>query len=236
MNRKRAAISVGLLSLLAAVAGGLALSLKHQPTFYRAALADSAPPEVRREKAREFVRTTLQLVDEIRHEDRWAHEFSEDAVNGWLTEELPVRYSELLPPDVAAPRVKFEKGMVRLAFQIRHGMWKGVVSGQVRPFVAGTNQLALEIESARIGLVPIPVDELLGEFVSKMKSSGWQLHWKNTGEHDVLVIDLDDDLAPESSAQRPFLEAIELEPGLLRISGRRMIDADDAARVADRVE
>jgi hypothetical protein len=232
MNRKPATITVGLILLLALLAGGLTLSLKYQPSFYQTALADSAPPEVRREQAKVFVQTTLQLVDGIRHEDRWSHEFSEDAVNGWLAEELPVKYSEWMPPEVSSPRVKFEKGTLFLAFQIRHGMWKGVVNSKVRPWVSGPNQLALEIQSARIGLVPVPVDELLGELIKNMSSAGWRLQWRNNGKQDVLVVSLDDDFS--ANGERPVLEGVDVGPKLLRISGRRASEAADAPRLADR--
>ncbi len=233
MNRKHAAIAGGIVSLLALFAAGLFLSLKYQPTFYRTALSQNVPPEVRREQAKVFVQTTLQLVDEIRNEDSWSHEFSEETVNGWLAEELSAKYGDWLPPEISAPRVKFEDGKVLLAFQVRHGMWKGVVSGNVRPWVAAPNQLALEFQSARIGLIPVPVDELLGNFLKNVNSAGCRTQWRNKGEQDVLVVEFDDDFAPESSGTRAILEAVEVEPGLLRISGRRASGTAEAARVAE---
>jgi hypothetical protein len=234
MNRKRAVTALGLLAIAAILMGGMAWSLRYQPMFYQRALAQSAPPEMRRQQAREFVQTTLELVDGIRNEDRWSHEFSEDAVNGWLAEELPVKYAAWLPPEVAAPRVKFEKDSLLLAFQGRQGMWRGVVSARVKPWVAGPNQLALEIQSLRIGLVPVPLDEILGEFVRNMNSAGWRMQWRNIGKKDVLVVDLDEGHVVEDR-DRPVLEVVELEPNHLQISGRRT-SAADAPRLADKPE
>ena len=235
MNRKRAAIGVVTLSLLAILAGSLVWLVKYQPTFYKTALADTAPPEIRRQQAKVFVQTTSRLVDEIRNEDIWSQTFSEEDVNGWLAEELPVKYGEWLPPEIAAPRVKFEEGTLLLAFQLRHGMWKGVVSANVRPWVAGPNRLALEIQSARIGLVPVPVDELLGDFLKHINAAGLRVQWKNSGKQDVLVVEFDDDFSPDGgSSEHAVLEAVDLEPKLLRISGRRTSAAADSPRVADR--
>lgn len=221
MKRTHAAISIGLLAVSALLLAGVAGSLRYRPTFYKRALADAASPETRRAQVKNFVQTTLHLVDEIRHEDHWSREFSEDAVNGWLAEELPVRYAEWLPPDVAAPRIKFDQGVVRVAFQSRRGGLEAVISGQVRPWVTGPNQLALEIDSARVGLVPVPVDELLGEFVKNMNAAGWRMEWKSTGKRDVLVVDLDGSDLPLDGGERPVLEAVDLGPKSLRISGRR---------------
>jgi len=235
MNRKRAAIGIVSVSLLAILAGSLVWLVKYEPTFYETALADTAPPEIRRKQAEVFVRTTMDLVDEIRNEDSWSHKFSEEAVNGWLAEELPVKYAEWLPSEVAAPRVKFEKGKLLLAFQVRHGMWKGVVSGTIHPWVAAPNQLALEIQSARIGLIPVPVDELLGDLVQHMNTAGLRMQWKNSGKQDVLVVEFDDDFSPGGGrGEHAVLEAVELEPQLLRISGRRSSAAADSPRIADK--
>lgn len=220
MNRKRARLGLTLLVALILILGGIAFSLKHQPAFYKAALADRTPVAARREQATKFEQTTLQLVNEIRFEDRWSHELSDDMVNGWLAEELPAKCPDLLPPDISAPRVKFEKGNLLLAFQAQRGMWHGVVSSRIRPWVSGPNQLALEIESMRVGLVPVPVDELIGDLVNGLKNAGWRLEWKTSGKSEVLVVSLDpDEIA--SAGERAVLESVELEPKRLRISGRR---------------
>ena len=234
MNRKRATVTAGCLVLLALFVGGAVWSLTYEPTFYESALAESASLDVRREHADVFVRTTVRLIDEIRNDDSWSQEYSEETVNGWLAEELPAKYGDLLPPEVSAPRVKFEDGNLLLAFQIRHGMWTGVVSGKIHPWVAGPNQLALEIHSVRIGLIPIPVDEILDDFVKQMNSAGWQMRWKNSGKQDVLVVDFDGDPTLERSSERAVLEAVDLESKRLRVSGRRLTDTADHPRIADK--
>jgi hypothetical protein len=227
MNRKRTGLV--LLGALILIGGALGLSLKHQPAFYKAALADKVPVETRREQATQFEQTTLQLVNEIRFEDHWSHEITDDMVNAWLAEELPRKFGDALPPDVAAPRVKFEQGHVLLAFQARRGMWHGVISSRIRAWVSGPNELALEMESTRIGLVPIPIDEILGDLVKKLTDAGWRLEWKNSGKRDVLVINLDsDDLSEEGP--RAVLESVDIEPKRLRISGRRASAAAPLSR------
>lgn len=219
MNRRRAVL--GFLGAPILIVGGLGVSLKHQPAFYKAALADKTSVETRREQATRFEQTTLQLVNEIRFEDRWSHEITDDMINGWLAEELPVKFGDWLPPDVSAPRVKFEKGHVLLAFQAQRGLWRGVISSRIRAWVSGPNQLALEVESTRVGLVPVPVDEIVGDLVNNLIAAGWRLEWKTSGKRDVLVVNLDpDDIVSEG--ERAVLESVELEPKLLRISGRRM--------------
>jgi hypothetical protein len=227
MNRKRVALWV--LGCVVVIGGGLGLSLRHQPAFYAAALADNRPVKTRREQATRFEQTTLQLVNEIRFEDRWSHEITDEMVNAWLAEELPIKFATSLPTDVAAPRVKFEKGHVLLAFQARKGMWQGVISSRIRAWVSAPNQLAFDIESARVGLVPVPVEEIIGDLVKKLTVGGWRLEWKSSGKRDVLVVSFDPDDISEDG-HRAVLESIELEPNLLRISGRREGAAEPLSR------
>ncbi|HTI50527.1 MAG TPA: hypothetical protein VL475_06240 [Planctomycetaceae bacterium] len=232
MNRKRAIISVGLGTCLAALTGGVLWLLQHQPAFYRAALLQDLPAEVRREQAKRFVQATLQLVDEVRYEPSWAQEFTEQAVNIWLADELPTQYAGWLPPEVSAPRVKFEQGGLWIAFRTHHGPWSGVVSGRVKAWVSSPNELALEIQSLSAGLIPVPVDEVIGEFVSAMNDRGWRLQWKQSATGDVLVVSLDDESSSADTRGRAVLESVELTPGRLLVSGRRRDET--ATRTADK--
>lgn len=223
MNRKRAVISVGLVTSLAALTGGAVWLLTHQPGFYRAALLTHISPDERNRQSEQFVKATLQLVNEIRNEERWSQEFSEQAINSWLAEELPVKYAEWLPPDVADPRVKVEKGGVWIAFRTHRGAWSGVISGRLKVWVASPNELAIEIQSLSAGLIPIPLEDIVGRFVESMNDSGWRMQWKQSASGDVLVVSLDDAVSAEGSADRAVLEAVELLPGELRVAGRRQV-------------
>ena len=84
--------------------------------------------------------------------------------------------------------------------------------------------MALEIQSARIGLLPVPVDEIVDDLVKNLNASGWRTQWKNTGKQDVLVVDLDSAEESTEGRARPILESIELGRQLLRITGRRSTD------------
>jgi len=175
MSRKQVFVSGGVLLFLAAGVAGTLLALYHTPTFYAAALTEPADPQVRKQQAKRFVQTTMQLVDGIRNADRWSEEFSQEQVNSWLAEELPGQYRDWLPDGVREPRVRFDDGTLELAFQYDKGTWRGVVSGKVRPWVSGPGEIALEIQSLRAGLVPIPLDEVLQEVATELNNVGWRI-------------------------------------------------------------
>lgn len=214
MARRYAIISVSLVCGLAGLAGFAFWSLGYKPDFYQAALMEQVAPEIRREQAKRFVQTTTRMVEQIRFEERWTEEFSEDEVNSWLAEELPEKFADWLPPEISNPRVKFDSDVLYLAFHARDGAWEGVVSAKVGVRLAGTNQLALEIQSLRAGLVPIPPDDALSQLLQDMRKLGWRVQWQRSSKGDVLLVDLRQD-----DSSQPTVESIEVRPKALRISG-----------------
>jgi hypothetical protein len=218
MSRKYSVVLAGVLLGILVVAGCAYSVLRHEPEFYRAALHDGLSAEERREYARKFEQTTGRLIGEAGNDERWSQEFSEVAVNSWLADELPGKYAELLPENVSAPRIKFEKDGLRIAFRTSRGPWSGIVSGRLNVWVPSPNELAVQVQSLSAGLVPIPVDEFSGKLVEALGISGWRTEWKQSTGGDVLVVALDE---AESARAQPRLEAVELQSGRLRISGSR---------------
>lgn len=221
MSRKHAIISVSLVCGLAALAGIAFWSLGYKPDFYQAALMQQVAPEVRREKAKRFVQSTTRMVEQIRFEERWTEEFSEEEVNSWLAEELPEKFADWLPPEISDPRVKFDHDVLHLAFHAKEASWEGIVSAKIGVKLAGANQLALEIQSLRAGLFPIPADDALGQLLQDMRRLGWRVQWQHSNKGDVLLVDL-----RREDTSHPTVDSIEVRPKLLRVSGT------GAARVA----
>lgn len=231
MSRKQRAI--GLSFALAAVLAALAFwALTYQPAFYRTALVQFDAPEKRDRQAASFTLAVTQLADEIEHQDRWSQQFSEQSLNGWLAKELSEKFAELLPAGIEQPRVRFEQDELQIGFRARRGIWSGIVSARLRVWVARRNQLACEIQSLRAGLAPIPADDMLQSLVDGLNQAGWRVEWKSGDGADVLLVTLDAETRAPHERPRPVLEALELVPGKLRVSGRRSKPGDDADTTA----
>ncbi len=228
-TRKKVAVVTA--SLLAGfLTGGAALyvALFRAPAFYTAALHADVEPEMRKTQAKRFVQTTLQLVDGIRHESHWKEEFTEEQVNSWIAEELHDKYAEWLPHGVSHPRVQFESDSLSIAFQVQRTLWSGVVSVRLKPWVAEPNQLAVEVQSVRAGLIPIPLDDILAEISAELEGIGWRLHWKQLRGNDVLVVNLS-----RESGDQPVLESVHVSSKVLTISGSRKALAEFLRPQAD---
>lgn len=232
MNRKRAVIAVSLATGLTVLVGGVIWLLTYQPAFYRDALANSASRDERTRQADQFVRATLRLRNGIHNnEENWSEEFDEQAINGWFAEELPTKYAGLLPEGISDPRLRIEQDGAWIAFRARRGMWSGVVNCRLKTWVAAPNELAIEIQSLRAGLIPIPVDDVVAGIVDSMNENGIPVQWKQSASGDVLVVSLDESVSHPDGSGHAVLEAVDLLPGKLCVAGRRQ-EAEPVLRTA----
>jgi len=187
-----------------------------EPDFYAQAMQDPDDPVEQKQQAKQFVQRTMRLVDDIRHANQWSEEFSQEQVNSWLAEDLHHKYDDIVPRGVNDPRVQFLPDIVQIGFRYQRSDWQGVVSLNVKPCVPGDNQLALEIESVRAGLLPIPLDLVIEGVLKRFRKRGWNVEWKQANGNDVLLIAID-----HSSAQPQRLQSVQVTKGGLRIAGDR---------------
>lgn len=219
MIRKRLALAaVALLLVLGIGWGGVHWAMFQVPDFYANALAEIPPdPMIRKKAARQFVQHTLDLVDSLQNSERWSETFEQDQINSWLVEELHnPKYAGLVPRSVSEPRVLLREEQILIGFRVSQRRWDGVVSLRLRPWVPEPNQLALEVQSVKVGLIPYPLDDVLEDISVQLASEGFRSEWREMDGNDVLVVDLD----RGDSETSPVLEAIELDDGAIRISGR----------------
>ena len=216
MTRRHLVIICSVLVGMVAGVGGTLWSLYQAPSFYAAALQEHAPSPARKERSKKFVQNTMELVDSIRHEQNWSEEFDQDQVNSWLAEELHQKYSKWLPEGVKEPRVQFGPDSLELAFQYQKGVWSGVISAQLRPWVSSPNRLAIEVQSVKAGLVPIPLDDLVLAVSRELARAGWQVECTRNDDNDVLIVQFG-----SGDTDQSILETVNLEARVLRISGSR---------------
>lgn len=216
-------LSGALVVAIGAGGGAVLWSLVQVPDFYEEALAQQPDPAVRQEIAETFVERTVQLLDDIEHSDAWSQEFTDREVNAWLAEQLHQKFAEMVPKGVRDPRVRFDNQRVLLGFAYEHENWDGVVSLRLRPWVPEPNQLAIEIESIRAGLFPIPLESVLDELEQQMESDDWRAEWTHVNGNDVLLVRF-----AGGQPDQPVLEEVQVTAGGVRISGSRSVDRTES--------
>lgn len=209
-----------LLLLLGAGSGGLYWSSSQVPEFYQAALREQSQPEVRQQKAKQFVQHSMQLVNDVRNkEPRWSQEFSEEQVNAWLAEELHQKFNKWVPKGITDPRVKFDKNQIDLGFHLTLKKWSGIISLKFKPWLMKNHQLVLELDQAKAGLLPIPIDDAISDLIREARNEGWYIEWGQANGNDVLIVHLD-----RGKSKLPELTALAVEPGLFRLAGKTEVE------------
>ena len=203
--------------IVAGALGTLLWALLRVPDFYSQASAGVPKDHAQRQQAaKEMVQHTTNLVNNLQHEDEWSATFNQTEVNSWLVEELHQdKYKKLVPEGVSDPRVAIHDGRLQVGFRLKRNGWNGIVSLKLKPWMAEDNQLAIEIESIRAGIVPIPMEDMLHDLTKELVNGGWDISWNHAHGHDVVVINL------SRKANAPVVEAVALSEGEVQIRGRR---------------
>jgi hypothetical protein len=205
--------------VLVGIASGLLWALLRVPDFYaQAATTVPREPEERKRAAKQLVQETTNLINGIKHSDEWAATFKQDEVNSWFLEELSQsKDRDVVPEGVSEPRLAIHDGYLQMGFRFQRKGWSGIVSLRLKPWIEDQNQLAIEIESIRAGIVPVPLEEMLHQLTQKLVDEGWEVKWNHANGHDVAVINLNKKRNPDS----PVLDSLTVADGEVRIRGHR---------------
>src|SRR4051794_37232802 len=206
---------VGLILLVATIPGLVWISLTHQPGFYRAMVR--LPRAQRADKAKQFVRQSLQLRNDICNEPSWEAVFTDQEVNAWLAEDLVTHFADQLPPEVHEPRVVFEVDRATLAFQLDQGPFSSVIWVVARPHVPEANVLELTLEKIRAGVLPVPADRVLDRITEHARNHGLDVRWR-PGIEGLPIVTIR--YTPDSARDDVKLEQIQIQSGQIRLAGR----------------
>jgi hypothetical protein len=212
-----------------ACAGALAL-MRIEPEFYLARLCD-ADPNHRHQCSNQFLASASRLINDIQNSPAWEAQFAEDQINGWLAEDFERNHaSKALPRGVRQPRVVIDGDQLRLAFRCQRGPLSMVVQIGGRAWVPKRNLLAIELEAAQAGLLPLPTTYTRTVIEQFILAQNLEISWKRNGARLVALIDF------QRSERDIVLRRVEIKDNRLRfegISGRHAIPATDYAPTAN---
>ena len=206
----------GLLLLGAIVLFAIYQGTKVEPEWYREAVA--LDPVAAREASDEMLQKTTTLINDVKKEGQWEALFTQAQVNGWLAVDLVENHPDALPRDVSDPRVAIRPEQVMLSCRFQYGDLKRVVTLTVEPSVQEPNVFAVRICKARVGVVPLPLDEILDAISQAVRKTDCRLEWRQAEGDPVAVITIppphtDDDKLIQ-------VETLRLGDGEVYLSGR----------------
>ncbi len=207
-------------ALLLLLAGGgfgwLYWASQQVPDFYEAVSRQSEdiPVEKVRETAARVTRQTQAVLDrEPAEKNNWTFDITPLELNAWLMEELPRLAGGEWPDELDDLRIAFEKERILLGVKVSAPPWTGVASLSLLPKLKAPRTILLEVESLKMGNVPLPVDRLVAE-VPELARSPYVRRDSESGRYVVR--------APLDSRETKglLLERLDLTPERLRLSGR----------------
>jgi len=147
----------------------------------------------------------------------WEALFTDSDVNGWLAVAMKEKFPDWLPENVSDLRIALTKKCLLAGFHYQDTRYDTIISLRVVPFMAEANVLAIRLEGARAGALPIPLEQV----VRVCRTGALQRHipvrWTHQENCPLALLPIDHWLSTDTRQRQ--LETIELGAGQLRITG-----------------
>ncbi len=201
-----------------------------EPRFYKERFCSGDPSHCR-QLSNQFLQIASRLINDLQNAPAWSSEFKEDQINGWLADDFEQNHaSKALPAGVKAPRVQISGDRFRLGFRCERGPFSTVIQIGARAWVPKRNLLAIELETAQAGMLPLPTTYTRTVIEQFIIDQGLDISWKRNGRSLVALVDF-------TRAEREIiLRRVEVKDGHLAVeglSGRLAIPTTDYAPTAN---
>ncbi|HEY2410705.1 MAG TPA: hypothetical protein VGI40_00600 [Pirellulaceae bacterium] len=216
-GRQSVIIAGAVVSLLAICIAAAYFASQQPPRFYRQAMTASSADALRH--GENFERAALDLHNSAQHLGRWEISLTADEINGWLATDLPAKFPRLLPTGISDPRVAIDGDVFHLAVRYQRGSVDTVLSIAGEAYLtAQTNEVAIRLDSARAGLVPIPLGRVIQEINDRAERADVNLRWTEVKGSPVALLRLP--LESDNSERRSVLDRLDTRPNQILLAGR----------------
>ncbi|MBD3676613.1 MAG: hypothetical protein HUJ26_24135 [Planctomycetaceae bacterium] len=212
------------------------------PEFYGAALDD---PEVTPEIAVEVKERTQNLIQEIESTEAdervWTETLTDRECNAWLAYEFPKLFPDAEREGLSDPRIHFEEDRILLGCRLDTEKFSGVVSFVVRPQIETPHQLSLQVLSARVGQIPLPLETLIDEAFQELHEDGSVLpqvdiDWQASPQ-DRVNVEGAFTISPAEGVSWPIeMLSVQIEDNALTFQGRRLEKSRDSASLQEETQ
>lgn len=217
--RRLALIVLASIVVMFCVAGGVVFGLYKRATApvpeYEAAL--SIDPEVVENDRRRFESQLSALVSDSQSLEEWKTCVTAAEINAWLALRLERDFPGFQKAGLQAPRVVLRESEVLIAATSTSARVKGIVSLTLRPMVTETDELALNITSAKIGQLSLPIESIMGQLRQSPLAEIGPVRLAQSGEGAAVIIDLD---RIETGSKRGLqITGVDVRPDELLLRG-----------------
>lgn len=213
------------------VVGGLVWyayqSTQEMPDFYRSALI--APPDLLDHEGQEFESRIFALQHESHEPGPWQAVFTEGQVNGWLATDLPEKFPDAIPREIAHPRIRISDDELELAFRCQSQRFNGIIVAKGDAFCTEhPNEIAFQIKSAKAGIIPLPIGPWVEAIARSLRQAGAETTWTEIDGDPTAIVALPRSLT-DNDDLRFKLDTVQLTKGQLLLGG--VTDEADSSTV-----
>ena len=232
--------------------GGLALAvvvgaalLKYEPGFYRQLVipaaavfgkagagrsAEDAEPLDVESLARRAVTKASAWHASISRSGGWETAVTADELNAWLAVDLPRNHPRWLPKSVSQPRILFRPKHVVLGTRVGYGPLTAVAWLDFEILLRDVNHLAIVLEQARLGAIPVPRTPIMRELSSRISKLGMVTDLRMLDGRMVLLVYIPS--THDAGATSYWLESLAIGDGDLLMAGETRSSHDNRERPA----
>jgi len=222
--RRIVAVSLAGLALLLVILGAL---VKYEPVFYRQLVAsggtaadtpllDGGGEDVEALSRRAVTKAAAWHAAVSRPGD-WETALTAHEINAWLAVDLPRNHPSWLPPGTTQPRIAFLPQHAALGARVGYGPLTAVVSLDCEILLRDVNHLAIVLEQAHIGAIPLPRAPILRELSQGISRLGMVTDLRRLDGRLVLMVYIPS--THDAGATSYWLESLALGEGELLIAG-----------------
>ncbi|QDT67959.1 hypothetical protein MalM25_08680 [Planctomycetes bacterium MalM25] len=217
--RRLALILIGSLGVVAAVAAGTAFALYRSATAtvpeYEAAL--EIDPVTAEADRREFESQLTALASDAQSLPEWTSRVTARQINAWLAVRLERDFPGFKRAGLLSPRVVLREDEILVAARSVLTRVHGVLALTLRPMVTEDDELALQVASARLGALPLPLEALMAQLKETPLTEIGPIRLAQSSDTATIVLDLERLNTSQDLSVR--LTGVDVRPGELLLRG-----------------
>lgn len=169
---RRPVAAAGAIAIVVAImVVAAALAVRHQPSATRV----SNPPRDPAERAAaRMVSKVSAVAAGLERAGEWGEAITEDEANAWLAQDLPRLAAGRLPAGWHSLSVRFHPGRVACSGMLGGGLASARWWAILEVSLPRADELVVAVDSAGLGLVPVPAGVVLSTLDRLAKSARWQ--------------------------------------------------------------
>lgn len=140
-----------------------------------------------------------------------------DELNAWLAIDLPRNHRHVLPRGVSQPRLLFQPKHALIGTRVGYGPLTAVASLDFEIQLRDVNHLAIVLEQARLGAIPLPRPPILRELARRIAMLGMVTDLRMLDGRLVLMVYIPS--THDAGGTSYWLESLSIGEGELLLAG-----------------